>query len=279
MELTNKAALVLGGIWGIGRAAALALAGQGMKVAVAWYDRKSALDALEKDLAAFGVDFCLLHADLREPEAARLVTQQAVERLGRLDLLVNNVERGGWPVVHGPYTPAQWDLEMQTTLFAKRNIFEACLPFLKRQGGAVINISSIAAKVGRSGPAAGVFNVGYAAANAGVAALTADFARQGAPDVRVNELMLGFFETRHGPGTKGWDLLDEEDKKAILDHTLLGRTGLLDEVAKAIIFLARDASFMTGARLVLDGGYLLGADEAPAMPPGVEPPDGDTRFE
>ena len=279
MELTNKAALVLGGIWGIGRAAAHALACQGMRVAVAWYDRKSAINSLEKDLAATGAEFCILHADLREPDSAKLLAQQTVERLGRLDLLVNNVERGGWPVVHGPYTPAQWDLEMQTTLFAKRNIFDACLPFLKRQGGAVINISSIAARVGRSGPAAGVFNTGYAAANAGVAALTADFARQGAPDVRVNELMLGFFETRHGPGTKGWDLLGEKEKKAILDHTLLNRTGLLDEVAKAVIFLARDADFMTGASLVLDGSYLLGADKAPAMPPGVEPPDADTRFE
>jgi 3-oxoacyl-[acyl-carrier protein] reductase len=279
MDLNNKAALVLGGIWGIGRAAALALAGQGMKVAVAWYDRKSAMPALEKDLAATGADFCILHADLREPHEAKLLAGQTVAKLGRLDLLVNNVERGGWPVVHGPYAPAQWDLEMQTTLFAKRNIFEACLPFLKKQGGAVINISSIAARVGRSGPAASVFNAGYAAANAGVNALTADFARQGAPTVRVNELMLGFFETRHGPGTKGWDLLDEKSKKAILDHTLLGRTGLVDEVARAIIFLARDASFMTGTSLVLDGGYLLGGDKTPAMPPGVEPLDADTRFE
>jgi 3-oxoacyl-[acyl-carrier protein] reductase len=249
-----------------------------MSVAVAWYDRQSAIPGLERDLAATGADFCIIHADLREPGAAQTLAEQAAAKFGRLDLLVNNVERGGWPVVHGPYTPAQWDLEMQSTLWAKRNMFEACLPFLKRQGGAVINISSIAARVGRSGPAAGVFNQGYAAANAGVKALTADFARRGAPGVRVNELMLGFFETRHGPGTRGWDLLDENQQKAILDHTLLGRTGTLDDVARAIIFLARDADFMTGATLTLDGGYILGGDTAPPMPRGVEPPGADTRF-
>ena len=95
-------------------------------------------------------------------------------------------------MVHGSYVPQQWDLEMQTTLRAKRWVFDCALPHLKASGDAVvINFSSIAAIVGRSGPAGMIFNEGYAAANRGVSLLTETWARMGAPRVRVNEIMLG----------------------------------------------------------------------------------------
>ena len=116
---------------------------------------------------------------------------------GKEDILINNIERGGWPVVHGPYTTDQWDLELTTTLKAKRWVFDAALPHLKASGdGLVINISSIAAVSGRSGPAGLLFNDGYAAANRGVGVLTETWARLGAPSIRVNELMLGLIEHR-----------------------------------------------------------------------------------
>jgi 3-oxoacyl-[acyl-carrier protein] reductase len=199
----------------------------------------------------------------------RLV-QAVVGRFGRLDILVNNIERGGWPVVHGPYVREQWDLEMETTLRAKRWVFAAALPHLKASGdGAVINLSSIAAIVGRSGPAAPVFNDGYAAASRAVSLLTETWAREAAPEVRVNEIMLGFVATRHGPGTRGWGLLSDAEKQAILDHTLLGRTGTLDDVVKTVMFILRDAPFMTGSVLRLDGGYVLGGERVPPVPKGV----------
>ena len=69
--------------------------------------------------------------------------------------------------------------------------------------------------------------------------------------------MRGFVDTRHGPGTRGWGLLNDADRKAILDHTRLGRTGTPDDVVKAVMFVLRDAPFMTGAVLRLDGGYVL----------------------
>ena len=188
-----------------------------------------------------------------------LLVQAVVGRFGRLDILVNNIERGGWPVVHGPYVREQWDLEMETTLRAKRWVFQAALPHLKAAGdGAVINLSSIAAIVGRSGPAAPVFNDGYAAASRAVSLLTETWAREAAPEVRVNEIMVGFVETRHGPGTRGWGLLSDAEKQAILDHTLLGRTGTIDDVVKAVMFILRDAPFMTGSVLRLDGGLRAG---------------------
>jgi 3-oxoacyl-[acyl-carrier protein] reductase len=88
--------------------------------------------------------------------------------------------------------------------------------------------------------------------------------------VRVNELMLGFFETRHGEQTRGWDLLSAEQKGAIREHILLQRTGRIEEIVAAVFFLLRDATYMTGTVLRLDGGYVLGGEKIPPMPVGVE---------
>lgn len=270
MRLAGKAALVLGAVKGIGRAVAVALAEAGVAVAATHWDWPEELPALEAALAATGAPHLLLPVDLRDSERVPEAVAAAAARFGRLDILINNIERGGWPVVHGPYTEAQWDLELATTLRAKRWAFAAALPYLKAGGeGAVVNFSSIAALVGRAGPAAAVFNDGYAAACRGVRLLTETWAREAAPEVRVNEIMLGFFETRHGPGTRGWGLLSERQRQAILDHTLLGRLGRLDDAVRAVLFLLREAPFMTGAVLTLDGGYLLGGERTGPMPPGV----------
>jgi 3-oxoacyl-[acyl-carrier protein] reductase len=78
-----------------------------------------------------------------------------------------------------------------------------------------------------------------------------------APHVRVNCLMLGLIETRHGPHTLGWRTLSEDTRAAIIQHTPLQRLGTLDDVATAALFLIRDAAFMTGQTLVLDGGSSL----------------------
>jgi len=270
MDLEGKVALVLGCIKGIGKAVGLALAQAGARVALNYYDWEEELDTLKRDVAATGRDHLILKTDLREVADIPLLVQAVVGRFGRLDILVNNIERGGWPVVHGPYVGEQWDLEMETTLRAKRWVFQAALPHLKAAGdGAVINLSSIAAIVGRSGPAAPVFNDGYAAASRAVSLLTETWAREAAPEVRVNEIMAGFVETRHGPGTRGWGLLSDAEKQAILDHTLLGRTGTIDDVVKAVMFILRDAPFMTGSVLRLDGGYVLGGEKMQPLPKGV----------
>ncbi|MCU0560633.1 MAG: SDR family oxidoreductase [Desulfobacterales bacterium] len=270
MDLKGKTALVLGSIKGIGKAIALALCRAGARVALNYFDWEEELGRLRGELAAAGHDHLLLKTDLRQAEAIDPMVQAVVDRFGCLDILVNNIERGGWPVVHGAYTHEQWDLEMETTLRAKRWVFAAALPHLKASGdGAVVNLSSIAAVVGRCGPAAPVFNDGYAAANRAVSLLTETWAREAAPEVRVNEIMLGFVDTRHGPGTRGWGLLRECEKQAILQHTLLGRTGTVEDVVKAALFLLREAPFMTGSVLRLDGGYALGGEKVPPLPKGV----------
>jgi 3-oxoacyl-[acyl-carrier protein] reductase len=114
-----------------------------------------------------------------------------------------------------------------------------------------------------------VFNDGYAAANRGVSSLTEAWARMVAPGVRANEIMLGLVATRHAEETRGWGLLTAADQKALIDHTLLNRTGTVDDVVKAVMFILKDAPFMTGAVLRLDGGYVLGGEKVGPMPEGV----------
>lgn len=270
MDLKDRVALVLGGIKGIGKGIALALADAGVKAAVNYFDWAEELKTLKADLAACGQEHLILKADLRKTKVIAPMIAKVIDRFGRLDILVNNIERGGWPVVHGPYNQQQWDLEMETTLRAKRWVFDSALPHLKASGDAVvINLSSIAGIVGRSGPAGMVFNEGYAAANRGVSLLTETWARMGAPQVRVNEITLGFFETRHAQQTRGWGLLSARQKKAIVDHTLLARTGAIEDVVKAVNFIIKDAPFMTGSVIRLDGGYVLGGDKVDLIPEGI----------
>lgn len=270
MELEGKVALVLGAVKGIGKGIGLALAGQGAKVALNYFDWEESLDELKQDFAATGRDHLIVKTDLLETAKIPGLVHQVVEHFGRLDILINNIERGGWPVVHGQYTQEQWDLEMETTLRAKRWVFESALPYLKDSGdGIVINFSSIAGMVGRDGPAGYIFNDGYAAANRGISLLTETWARMGAPQVRVNEIMLGLVETRHGKKTMGWELLTEAQKQALVDHTLLGRTGTIKDVVKMVLFIIKEAPFMTGSVLRLDGGYVLGGAKVPPMPQGM----------
>lgn len=270
MELNGKVALVLGAIKGIGKGIGLALAKQGVTVALNYFDWDEELEDLKKDFADTGQEHLVVRTNLLEVDKIHNLIEQVIKRYGRLDILINNIERGGWPVVHGAYVTEQWDLEMATTLRAKRWIFESALPHLKATGdGVAINLSSIAALVGRSGPAGLVFNEGYAAANRGISLLTETWARMGAPEVRVNELMLGLVETRHAQKTRGWGLLTGDQKQALLDHTLLQRTGTIDDVVRTVLFIIKDAPFMTGSVLRLDGGYVLGGDKVGLMPKGI----------
>jgi 3-oxoacyl-[acyl-carrier protein] reductase len=268
MNLQGKTALVLGAIKGIGKGVGLALAKEGVKLALTYYDWEESLPDMQADFA--WAESYIQRINLLDTRQIPDLIHNIVQRFGGLDILINNIERGGWPIVHGPYVEEQWDLEMATTLRAKRWVFEQALPHLKASGnGAVINLSSIAGIVGRSGPAEAVFNDGYAAANRGVSSLTETWARMGAPEVRVNELMLGLMETRHGSGTRGWGLLSEDRKQALLDHTLLGRTGVISDVVQAVLFILKDAPFMTGSVIRLDGGYVLGGEKIGSMPEGV----------
>ncbi|MGI9537180.1 MAG: SDR family NAD(P)-dependent oxidoreductase, partial [Desulfocapsaceae bacterium] len=175
---------------------------------------------------------------------------------------------------HGSYelevNRDQWQLEFNTTLKAKWNLYRHSCDLLSCcQDGAVINISSIAARVGRSGPASLLFNDGYSAANRGISSFTKQWAKELAPAIRVNEVMLGLIDGRHGPGTRGWTLLDENQRQNLIGHILAARTGMPEEAADFIYFLAVKARYLTGAVVPFDGGYLSGGSSVGTMPDGI----------
>jgi len=275
MEIKSKVALVLGAGRGIGLAVARALADDGVKVALPYHnDWENEAEKMQKEFVGSGENHLVLPVDLRDAAQVKDLVRQVQERFGALHILINNIERGGMPVVHGSYdlevNREQWDLEVDTTLKAKWLVVHNTLPLMKNSGeGVIINVSSIAGIIGRSGPAGLIFNDGYAAVNRAISSFTETWAREAAPTVRVNELMLGFIETRHGEGTRGWEILSDSEKEAITSHTLLHRSGSLEDVVKAVFFLIKDARFMTGAVLRLDGGYVLGGEKVSGMPDGI----------
>lgn len=273
MKIQGKIALVAGGTRGIGLAIARKLASRGARLVIPTYDWPQDVRSVEEEFSRRQAGHICLKADLRDRGEVGHLVEIVNRTYGCLHILINNIERGGMPVVHGSYdrpvNSEQWQLEMDTTLLAKRHLFENCLPLLKKaEEAVVVNISSIAGIVGRSGPAGLIFSDGYSAANRGTSSLTATWARIGAPRIRVNEIMLGLIDTRHGKKTRGWSSLGTQQRQSLVEHTLLGRTGTPAEVAKAVMFLIQDAGYMTGSVLLLDGGYVLGGDKVPAMPSG-----------
>jgi 3-oxoacyl-[acyl-carrier protein] reductase len=274
MKIQGKTALLPGASRGIGRAIARKLAKKGVRLVLPWYDWPQDVESMKREFSAMQQGHIFLQADLRRDEDVSRLVKIIADETDGLDILINNIERGGMPIVHGPYTleinREQWQREMETTLHAKWLLFNGCLPLLQqRSQAAVVNLSSIAALTGRAGIAGLLFNDGYAAANRGIETLTRTWARLGAPKIRVNEIMLGIIDTRHGAETKGWQALSEGQRQQVLDHTLVGRTGNPDEVAQTVLFLLEKADYMTGTTLRLDGGFVLAGETIPSMPPGI----------
>lgn len=273
MELNGKRALVLGAARGIGRAIARTLAQEGARLALPWLDWPESVATLQTEFGSDGRHL-LMAADLRQEAAVAALCSRIAQEWGGLDIVINNIERGGMPVVHGDYSRPlnheEWELELDTTVRAKWLVWRQSLPLLQRaEQAVVVNISSIAGLVGRSGPASLLFSDGYAVANRALGVLTEQWAREGAPRIRVNEVMLGLIASRHGPGTRGWQQLTPEQRQALSGHVLLERIGKPEEVAQAVLFLVRDADYCTGTVLRVDGGYLLGGEPVAEMPPGL----------
>ncbi len=274
MKIKGKTALVAGATRGIGLAIARKLAAAGARLFMPWHDWPKDSEAVQDEFSRLNAGHIFIEADLRNTDNVKSLFEIFKQEADALHILINNIERGGMPIVHGPYSREinrdQWQLELDTTLLAKKLLFDNSLPFLKKADeAAVINITSIAGLVGRSGPAGLIFSDGYAVANKGVASFTENWARLGAPTVRVNEVMLGFIDTRHGKYTRGWHALSEQEKSDILQHTLLERTGTPDEVADTVMFLLKNADYMTGSVVRLDGGYVVGGESVPPIPDGI----------
>lgn len=251
----EKIALVTGAAQGIGRRVAERLAAEGARLILV--DRSELVFELQAELAPEH-QVLALTADLEQYSECERVMASAVERFGRLDVLVNNVGGTIWAKPFEHYEPAQIEAEVRRSLFPTLWCCHAALPFMLEQGsGAIVNVSSIATR--------GVNRVPYGAAKGGVNALTACLAFENAErGIRVNATAPGGTEApprripRNGAQQsaqeQGWyqQIVDQT-----VDSSLMKRYGTLDEQVGAILFLASDdASYITGVTLPVGGGDL-----------------------
>jgi gluconate 5-dehydrogenase len=249
-RLDGRTALVTGGSRGLGRAMAQALAEAGADLVLVGRDAAT-LDAAAREIAVLGRWVGLIVADVGQPDAAAVACEQALA-LGRpIDVLVNNVGGRRVDVATENFPLDEWkrlfDLNLTSALVCAQRIGGA---MLGRGRGSVINVTSIA------GPLAikGIGGRHYETAKAALAGLTRSLAADWAPrGVRVNAIAPGGFLTE--PNRK-WYAEKPELRATFEAHVPMGRLGEPAELGPAAVFLASDAgSYVTGATLVVDGGY------------------------
>lgn len=237
-------ALITGAGKRVGAAIARALHGAGYDLAM--HCRRSVADAeaLAADLETARADSTLvLQAELADPHALPALVDAALARYGRLDALVNNAS-AFHPTPVGAATVAQWNDLFASNAQAPFFLSQAAAPALRTTHGAIVNLVDIYAEH----PLAD--HPIYCMAKAALAAMTRSLALDLAPDIRVNAV---------APGAVLWpsDGKPWADQQAMLARTPLGRAGTPQDVSSAVLWLLRDAPYVTGQTIRVDGGRTL----------------------
>jgi len=248
MTLEGRVALVTGAARGIGKAIALAFAREQSHVVINDICPTNELEKVAQEISALGVKSLSMQADVSKFEQVKDMIGHVERTFQRLDILVNNagiIRRGTIETV----TEDEWDQVIRVNLKGTFNCSKAAVDIMKRQRrGKIINVSSIAGKMGdiTSAP-------GYGPSKAAIDALTKTLARQLAQyGINVNAVAPHAIETEM---SAQWS---EEKRKSIIEAIPLKRLGKPEDVAEAVVFLASDkASFITGEILDINGGFLM----------------------
>ncbi len=242
--VTGKVALITGAAVRIGAEITRTLHAAGMDIVIHYRSSESAAVQLGQELENQRPDSTLLlPADLTDTAALPAMLKQIQNWRGQLDLLVNNAS-SFYPTPLGECSVEQWDELMGSNLKTPFFLAQAMAPMLKRNRGSIINLVDIHAERPLAGHAI------YSIAKAGNAMMVKTLARELGPEIRVNGI---------APGIILWPVadLDESVKSEAVARTALKSTGCPDDIARTLLFLARDADYITGQIITVDGGLTL----------------------
>jgi pteridine reductase len=239
--LQNRVVLITGGARRVGAEIVRVLHEAGANVMIHYRSSADAAGALMHELNRARPGSAAVHCEnLLEPQAADGLVAAALREFGRIDILINNASTFyATPV--GGITLAQWDDLMGSNLKAPFFLAQAAAPSLRSQRGLIVNIVDIhALRPLKRHPV-------YSIAKAGLVMLTRSLARELGPDIRVNGI---------APGPVLWpeEGMDEALQREIIAKTALKRQGTPQDVARAVLFLAKDAPYVTGQIIAVDGG-------------------------
>ena len=250
MDLSGKVALITGASSGIGAATAAVFADLGAWVAIGYYRNREGAEQVRDSIARAGGEAIALRADMRQPGEVRALVKNASDHLGAIDILVNNA---GSLVARMPILALNeegWNEILNLNLRSAALCTQAVVPsMIERKSGAIINVASIAGRNG-GGPGAGP----YAAAKAGLIALTKSFAKELAPHgIRVNAISPGVIDTPFHQVFSTPEML-----RNFVAAIPIGRVGRPAECAAVIAFLAGDAAgYVVGETIEVNGGQLM----------------------
>ncbi len=241
----NKVALITGGSQRIGAATARTLHAAGMNIVLHYLSSRGAAQKLQEELHAQRENsVVLVQADLLSEKALSALVKEAHNAWGRLDVLINNASTFYRTPVAGA-SPTQWDDLFGTNAKAPFFLSQAAAPLLKKSEGCIINMIDIHADRPLKE------HTLYCMAKASLAMMTKSLARELGPEVRVNGV---------APGAIMWPKnIDEVTKQRIVSKTFLKRKGEAEDIAKTILFLVQDATYITGQIIPVDGGRSLSA--------------------
>ncbi len=243
-SLNGKCALITGAAHRIGATIARVLHDQGMDLLIHYRHSAAAAEALRDTLEADRADSVrLIQADLHQTGSHRKLIDNALDFRGRLDLLVNNAS-SFYPTPLDEATLEQWNDLIGSNLLTPFFLSQAAAPLLRKHQGVIINLIDIHAERPLKG-----YPI-YSVAKAGNAMLVKSLARELGPEIRVNGI---------APGAILWpeEGLSEEDQETILQRTAMKRPGTPEDIAHTLLFLLRDAPYITGQIIAVDGGRTL----------------------